>query len=289
MRPAANAYARFIYGDARGSIVYRADTANTSAAINTYDEYGVPGAANTGRFQYTGQAWLPELGMYYYKARIYSPSLGRFLQTDPIGYEDNNNLYGYVANDPVNGLDPTGMIEVEEEKGEEFTRAVPQDNQIADAESGMAVAADAGEALADADRDAAGDSNGSRALRVGAKAVKIVAIATGVARRMDEGNSLVAALAGAAAEGATATSIVAAGGVLGSAGGPGGTAAGAVAGYALDQTTGTSQSAGDTVANGVDGAIGLGRSALTSASQNLRARRDALAAGLGNWLRPSSR
>jgi len=54
-------------------------------ADNTYDEYGIPGAANTGRFQYNGQAWLPELGMYHYKARIYSPTLGRFLQIDPIG------------------------------------------------------------------------------------------------------------------------------------------------------------------------------------------------------------
>jgi RHS repeat-associated protein len=100
---------RFLSTDERGSVVATTNGSGTVTAVNSYDEYGIPAAGNSGRFGYTGQAWLPEMGMWYYKARIYSPTLGRFLQTDPIGYEGGINLYGYVSGDPVNATDTKGL------------------------------------------------------------------------------------------------------------------------------------------------------------------------------------
>jgi RHS repeat-associated protein len=101
----------YMSADERGSIVANTDNSGAliSGAIGKYDEYGIPGSSPYGRFQYTGQAYLPSVGLYYYKARLYSPTLGRFLQTDPIGYGDGLNIYAYVHDDPVNATDPSGL------------------------------------------------------------------------------------------------------------------------------------------------------------------------------------
>jgi uncharacterized protein RhaS with RHS repeats len=52
---------------------------------------------------------LPEIKLYHYKARVYDPATGRFLQTDPVGYQDDADLYAYVRDDPVDKADPTGQ------------------------------------------------------------------------------------------------------------------------------------------------------------------------------------
>ena len=75
---------RWLHADERGSIVAISDASGNMFAIDTYDEFGKAGASNQGRFQYTGQKWIGELGLYDYKARMYAPALGRFLQTDPL-------------------------------------------------------------------------------------------------------------------------------------------------------------------------------------------------------------
>ena len=93
---------RYLFADHQGSVIAQAGSSGAMIAKNSYDPYGTPASGNVDRFGYTGQTWLSEIGLNYYKARVYSPKLGRFLQTDPVLYEDDLKLYAYVGGDPVN-------------------------------------------------------------------------------------------------------------------------------------------------------------------------------------------
>ena len=69
-----------------------------------------PGSPSGNRFLFTGREWLKDLQVYDYRARMYQPELGRFLQPDPTAFEAGDyNLYRYCHNDPVNKGDPTGL------------------------------------------------------------------------------------------------------------------------------------------------------------------------------------
>ena len=93
-----------------------------------YDAYGTPymynkegtylGQTSTqdNRYLFHGSSayeWLPAAGLYYCRARMYLPVHGRFLQPDPSGFKGGDvNLYRYCENDPTNGFDPSGLVNV---------------------------------------------------------------------------------------------------------------------------------------------------------------------------------
>jgi RHS repeat-associated protein len=100
--------------DSQGSV--RLLVADSGAILNeiTYSAYGEilaqtnPAAAD--RFLYTGREFDLETGMYYYRARYYDPSIGRFIMQDPLGIASNDgNFYRYVFNSPTNLSDPSGL------------------------------------------------------------------------------------------------------------------------------------------------------------------------------------
>ena len=83
------------------------------AASYVYDSFGNLTASTgtiTNPFQYTGREFDSETGLYYYRARYYDLSIGRFISEDPIGFEGSGtNFYAYVHNDPINLIDPFGL------------------------------------------------------------------------------------------------------------------------------------------------------------------------------------
>ncbi len=112
----------YYHTDAEGSVAALTDASGNVIERYTYDAFGAAtvkdangtvrpaGTAYGNRFTFTGREWLPDLGLYDYRNRVYSPELGRFLQTDPKSFDaDPSNLYRYCGNEPIDRTDPMGL------------------------------------------------------------------------------------------------------------------------------------------------------------------------------------
>jgi len=115
----ANNGLHYLYADHLGSISAMSDeNGQLVGGITRYTPFGDyrSGGPNpiTDR-AYTGQRENMSLGLYYYNARWYSPSLARFLSADTIVPAPTSpqslNRYAYTLNSPLNYSDPTGHSE----------------------------------------------------------------------------------------------------------------------------------------------------------------------------------
>ena len=107
----------YYHFDALGSVVALSDLSGDTVQTYQYSVYGqvaVEDINHPNPYMFAGVRFDIEIGLYYNRARYYNPYTGRFLQADPIGYDDGINWYSYCDNNPMNAVDPIGSFHVHE-------------------------------------------------------------------------------------------------------------------------------------------------------------------------------
>lgn len=113
----------FYHHNSLGSVIALTNIAGGIAERYEYDAYGNPtisyitSAGGSDRspgnvYMFTGREYDKETKNYHYRARFYKPDWGRFGQWDPLGYVDGMNFFSYVKINPINGIDPHGLITI---------------------------------------------------------------------------------------------------------------------------------------------------------------------------------
>ena len=112
--------------DANGNVTGLAETNGAVAARYDYDPYGNLTAmsgdqAEANPFRFSSKYCDDETSLYYFGYRFYSPSLGRWINRDPMEENEGRNLFAFVGNDPVGNVDPFGLFGLSQMyKGEYF-------------------------------------------------------------------------------------------------------------------------------------------------------------------------
>ncbi len=97
--------------DGLNSTVALTNSTGATTANYSYSPYGDTASSSTATpLQYTGRENDGATGLYYYRARYFSPRLGRFISEDPIGLGGGTNYYAYALGDPIDNPDPSGEI-----------------------------------------------------------------------------------------------------------------------------------------------------------------------------------
>lgn len=98
--------------DALGSVIAETNSAQTITSSYGYDPYGATthtGASTGNAQQYTGRE-NDGTGLYYYRARYYSPTIERFISEDSLGWRSGQaNGYAYAGGNPISLSDPLGL------------------------------------------------------------------------------------------------------------------------------------------------------------------------------------
>lgn len=103
---------RYYQTDALGSVIALTDETGVTTTRYAYTAFGsvtISGEISDNPFQYTGRE-NDGTGLYYYRARYYSPELQRFISEDPLRLKSGDiNFFVYVKNNPIKFTDPKGL------------------------------------------------------------------------------------------------------------------------------------------------------------------------------------